>query len=63
MPSPREPYVDSQQVARYLGVSPSTVGRLVKKHLVPSYAVLGRRLFRLSEIDRVVQRHKCAANN
>ena len=51
----REPYADAEQVASYLGVHLRSVRRLTASGILPSYSVLNRRLFRLSEIDRLVQ--------
>ena len=55
----REPYVDMETVARFLGVSRRTVQRLVaESDLFPAYRLRRRIRFRLSEVERWVRTNR-----
>jgi excisionase family DNA binding protein len=51
-----EPFVTSNQVAQFLGISPRTVNRMAREGRIPAHPVsgTGRRTwrFRLSEVEK-----------
>lgn len=55
----REPFVDMETVARFLGVSRRTVQRWrAESHYFPAYKLGGIVRFRLSEVERWVRTNR-----
>ena len=55
MPTSREPYCTIDEVCGYLGASKRTVQKAMKSKTLPFYRPFKEPLFRLSEVDKVVQ--------
>jgi excisionase family DNA binding protein len=57
--SSAEPFVSSERVCEFLGISPSTLERMVKRKLFPAYQPLGPntvKRFRLSDVEKAIRR-------
>lgn len=52
----REGYLSKHQAAAYLGCSTRTIERYASEDHLPFYRVRGRNLYRVSELDRWVER-------
>jgi hypothetical protein len=55
-PAPR--LLNRRDAGRYLGVCPRTVSNLVLRGELREVRLLGRRLYDLSDIDRLIDRRK-----
>lgn len=59
-------YVDIKWVVEYTGLSKSMVYQLAnpevtpREHLLPSYVPVNKKLFKVSEVERWMQRHKAS---
>jgi excisionase family DNA binding protein len=53
---PMEPYVSAGLVAVILGLNPFTVYKMAQRGQIPSYKFGRSRRFRLSEVEKAIQR-------
>ena len=50
-----ETYLDADMVLTKLGISASTLYRLSKAHVLKTYHIGGKRKYRLSEVEKLIQ--------
>jgi len=56
MTSSREDYVDAKTTAQHLGVGKSFIYKLISEKRIPYYRIGSKFVFKLSEVDAVVEK-------